>query len=334
MTDTTTYRDLLDREVYTLAHHLGEGWQVLNTASYGTETAYLVVHTSGLRMRMHIGTWSDNTDRLLVMDQLPELPGDIRSDEIYTTDITQQEIGMAAGKLENPRRAAREITRRLLPAMESARARFQAAVDKVRITEHHRRAAADRLAEIPGLSAPRRNELHIIRTERAFHMAWDGPRRLAGDVPNGYKNTQPSVRVEVDAGESAESVKVSLTGFSAGAARAAIEAAIAATEAEATVRDTGSSVSPGDAFDRVHALREGRNASLTLAGMRLTTEQKAPAHTMFAPDSFSDQIGKEVPVQLPGATPATGRIVAVRVSDDGRSVETTIDVDADDDSPN
>lgn len=59
----------------------------------------------------------------------------------------------------------------------------------------------------------------------------------------------------------------------------------------------------------------------------MSFRQPAPAGATFAADAFDGQIGKEVPVNIPGETPKTGRVVAAQVADDGESVELTIDVD-------
>ncbi|GGP55988.1 hypothetical protein [Streptomyces abikoensis] len=61
--------------------------------------------------------------------------------------------------------------------------------------------------------------------------------------------------------------------------------------------------------------------------MKMKYEQPAPSGATFAADAFDGEIGKEVPVNIPGEPPTTGRILAAHVADDGRSVELTLDVD-------
>jgi hypothetical protein len=69
----------------------------------------------------------------------------------------------------------------------------------------------------------------------------------------------------------------------------------------------------------------------------MSYEQPAPAGSRFAPDAFEGQIGKEIPVNVPGsepttvglvaATPRTARLVAARVADDGTAVELQLELD-------
>ncbi|MFC9429261.1 hypothetical protein [Streptomyces sp. NPDC056987] len=61
--------------------------------------------------------------------------------------------------------------------------------------------------------------------------------------------------------------------------------------------------------------------------MKMSYEQPAPDGATFAADAFEGQIGKEVPVNIPGEEAKKGRIVAAQVAGDGRSVELTVDVD-------
>ncbi|MFE2600119.1 hypothetical protein ACFXCZ_27130 [Streptomyces sp. NPDC059396] len=59
--------------------------------------------------------------------------------------------------------------------------------------------------------------------------------------------------------------------------------------------------------------------------MRLKFNQPAPDGERFARDAFEGQIGKEIPVNMPGG-PRSGRIVAAKTANDGQSVELTLDV--------
>ncbi|WP_330339404.1 hypothetical protein [Streptomyces sp. NBC_00557] len=61
--------------------------------------------------------------------------------------------------------------------------------------------------------------------------------------------------------------------------------------------------------------------------MEMKCNQPTPAGATFAANAFDGQIGKEVPVNIPGKDQTTGRILAARVADDGQSVELTLDVD-------
>jgi hypothetical protein len=61
--------------------------------------------------------------------------------------------------------------------------------------------------------------------------------------------------------------------------------------------------------------------------MKMSYEQPAPDGATFAADAFDGQIGKEVPVNVPGGGRKTGRVLAAQVAEDGRSVELTLEVD-------
>lgn len=59
----------------------------------------------------------------------------------------------------------------------------------------------------------------------------------------------------------------------------------------------------------------------------MSFKQPAPAGEIFTADAFDSQIGKQLPVNIEGSEPKTGRLIAAQVADDGQSVELTIDVD-------
>lgn len=58
----------------------------------------------------------------------------------------------------------------------------------------------------------------------------------------------------------------------------------------------------------------------------MSYSQPAPHGATFAPNAFDEQIGKEIPVRIPGGDTETGRVVAAKVADDGRSVELELDL--------
>lgn len=47
----------------------------------------------------------------------------------------------------------------------------------------------------------------------------------------------------------------------------------------------------------------------------------------FAPDAFQNQIGEEIPINLGKGNSVPGKIVAVKVADDGTYVDITFDTD-------
>lgn len=59
----------------------------------------------------------------------------------------------------------------------------------------------------------------------------------------------------------------------------------------------------------------------------MSYKQPAPVGATFAADAFDGQVGKEVPVNIPGEGPKTGRVLAAQVAEDGRSVELTLEID-------
>lgn len=59
--------------------------------------------------------------------------------------------------------------------------------------------------------------------------------------------------------------------------------------------------------------------------MRIGMKVRAGPDEVFAPDAFDSQIGKTVPVRLPGLS-RRGRVVGAQVSPDGRSCTLTVEV--------
>lgn len=60
---------------------------------------------------------------------------------------------------------------------------------------------------------------------------------------------------------------------------------------------------------------------------RVAFTQPADPGTTFAPDVFESQIGRTVPMNIEGREIEEGcKILAAQVSDDGTSVELTVDV--------
>ena len=58
--------------------------------------------------------------------------------------------------------------------------------------------------------------------------------------------------------------------------------------------------------------------------------QPAPSGEVFAPDAFASQVGKTIPLTLEGSPAERDcKLVAAEVSDDGTSVEFTLEVDDD-----
>jgi hypothetical protein len=61
--------------------------------------------------------------------------------------------------------------------------------------------------------------------------------------------------------------------------------------------------------------------------MKMSYKQPAPDGATFASDAFDSQVGREIPVNVEGSEATTGRLIAARVADDGKSVELQLDVD-------
>lgn len=222
--------DRLAAQIYTITDHLGPGWTASEQeGSWGSSVAYELAHTDGRRFRLSVTHW--DAVRVTACGLLPHLPHGIGSSEVYTADIHTGHINMAPAKLENPRALAKEINRRLVPDLGAAALAQQHVVARFRARERLRRRAAALIALVPGLSGPTRNELHITRTDRRFHLSWNGKRH----APPYGKNaglSAPSVRASVEAGESAAYVTIEMNHLSSQAARAAITAAIETTERE------------------------------------------------------------------------------------------------------
>lgn len=67
----------------------------------------------------------------------------------------------------------------------------------------------------------------------------------------------------------------------------------------------------------------------TLRGVRVTVTGHAPdEYTVYLPDAFDAQVGKEIAVSWGGASSSVGRgkVVAVEVAPDGLSYELTVDL--------
>lgn len=218
-----------------ITQHLGDGWSARVNRQSAHEVSYLFRHTTGVRFTLSVTNGADA--RVTARSVDPQLPDDVPEDALYLRDLATKQAGMAVSKLDTPRALAADLTRRILPSLTAAQEAQRAKVRTYLAIEGNRRQAAEHLAEVPGLSAPRRSDTHIVRTERQYHLAWDAAARPANGSRE-YVNLVPSIRAEVDAGEGAESVKVAMTGLSARAARAAIAAAIMTTEAEAVPRCT------------------------------------------------------------------------------------------------
>lgn len=61
-------------------------------------------------------------------------------------------------------------------------------------------------------------------------------------------------------------------------------------------------------------------------GSLVEVVQEAPEHHTFAPDVFSSQIGKVVPLKVEGRQIDNCKVVAAVVSEDGSSVNLTLEV--------
>jgi hypothetical protein len=115
---------------------------------------------------------------------------------------------------------AAEITRRLLPKLDTACREYARRLEELRTAERARVEAAHRLHAIPGMSEPRRS--HHDRTKTAYNLAWDGKQR-----GTSYWS-KPRARVEVDADRAtAEThVRMELSGLSPAQAERVLRAVI------------------------------------------------------------------------------------------------------------
>lgn len=59
--------------------------------------------------------------------------------------------------------------------------------------------------------------------------------------------------------------------------------------------------------------------------MRIRYRDEAPANSVFAPDAFASQVGKEVPLHVGFEPRGTAQLISARVAADGLSAELEID---------
>lgn len=60
--------------------------------------------------------------------------------------------------------------------------------------------------------------------------------------------------------------------------------------------------------------------------MRITVREHAEQNTRFAPGCFSSQVGKTMPLNVEGIPAGRATLVTAKVSDDGSSVELTLEI--------
>lgn len=215
---TTTATPDLEATAATVAELLGDGWAVtVDAGDWADMSTRTLVHTDGRQVRLcpPDGKYGAHPGRWVAYGMLPNTPDD---EKPYTGDIKSGSITCAGAS--TPRRLASEITRRLLPPLTEGHATWCRRLDDLRTSERLRRAVADRLAAIPGLSAPVRQTWQ--RNDRAYRLSWEGPTRNT-DKPGRYWTT-PRAGVTVDQGEDGERVGIELSGLSAEQAEAVLRA--------------------------------------------------------------------------------------------------------------
>jgi hypothetical protein len=183
MSTTTPARPDVPALAHETARILGTDWHAQPDTDW--VSAWALHHRDGRRVRLY-GPEYGNEGRLYMEGLLPNAPEDERPDR---TGLDSGNISVAASS--PARRVAGEITRRLLPKLTPACEEYRRRLEELRTAERARVAAARSLAELPGLSEPRRN--YHDRRVTAYHLAWDGPRR------GEWHGAKPSARIDVDA---------------------------------------------------------------------------------------------------------------------------------------
>jgi hypothetical protein len=185
-----------------IATLLGAHWTARPDHTWGP-SAWELVNSDGRRIQLHVGDWESNKGRILVYGDLPPNPAD---EKPYTADLRPGSITLAG--TSTAERTAAEISRRLMPSLDTAHREWRTRVAQLRNAEQARVAAARALAQLPGLSKPVRNR--HMRTETAYHLAWDGEQR----GPSYHDRAHARVEVDADQGTGSAHVGMTLSGLS------------------------------------------------------------------------------------------------------------------------
>jgi hypothetical protein len=177
-----------------VANLLGREWTVRTGDWSGSR---ILAHPGGYRVRLYAGA---GDGRLHIAGLLPA-PIDEEHLRPDTADLKPGDITVAL--TSPPQRVAGEITRRLLPGLAEATRTYLERRADLAAAEQARTWAAERIAAVPGVSAPMRTTWRS-RTETAWHLSWDGPAVRESYPP------RPSAQVEVDADRTTAGVKVNV----------------------------------------------------------------------------------------------------------------------------
>lgn len=171
--------------------------------------AYCLRHRDGrqVRLAVHPDATGPECGRLFATGLLPENPDDVLP---YTTDIWAGRITMAGTK--TAQQIAADIARHLLPVLTTAHAIWHSKVRRLRAHEACRKAVAEQLAAVPGMSSASHTRSHN-RSQFAWHLGWEGTGR-APQGSSGRYVTVPRARVEVDTADDGESIRIELSGLS------------------------------------------------------------------------------------------------------------------------